>query len=98
MKKSSLSWTLLLMVAFVPLSMPLHGLEVAEVIPAVPKVEPPVASPAEPKKHAGLEAKLPDLFVPKPSFVCVGNWECEEQWGPGSLCTIYPGQTYGFCN
>lgn len=98
MKKSSLSWTLLLMVAVATLSMPLYGLEVAEVIPAVPQAETPVVNPAEPEKDAGLEAKLPDLFIQKPSFVCVGNWECEEEWGPGSLCTIYPGQTYGYCN
>jgi len=98
MKKSSLSWTPLLMVAVATLSMPLYGMEVAEVIPAVSQVEPPVVNPAEPEKDAGLEAKLPDLFSQKPSFVCVGNWECVEEWGPGSFCIIYSGQTYGFCD
>jgi hypothetical protein len=63
----------------------------------VPQAEPSVVNPAEPEKD-GLEAELPDLFIQKPSFVCVGNWECVEQWGPGSFCTIAPGQTYGYCN
>jgi hypothetical protein len=98
MKKSSLSWTLLLMVAVATLSMPLCGLELAEDISVVPQAEPPVVNPAEPEKDAGLEAELPGLFIQKPGFVCVGNWECEEEWGPGSLCTIPPGHTYGYCN
>jgi hypothetical protein len=96
MKKSSLSWTLPLMVAVVTLSMPLYGLKVAEDVPGVPQAEPPVVNPAEPEKD-GLEAVLPVLFIQKPSFVCWGNWECVEQWGPGYLCSIPPGQTQGYC-
>jgi hypothetical protein len=103
MKKSSLSWTLLLVVAVATLSMPLYGLEVAEVTP-VPQTEPPVINPTEPEKDAGLEAELPDLFIQEPSFVsgafcpCVNNWQCEEIWGPGSLCYVPPGGGCGYCN
>ena len=97
MKKSNLPWTLLLMVAVATLSMPLYGLEVAEVIPAVPQAEPPVINPAEPEKDAGLKAELPDLFIPGPGG-CVGDWQCVEKWGPGSFCTIPQGLEYGYCN
>ena len=103
LSKSRLCWTLLLMVAATTLSMPLYGVEVAKVTPVL-QAAPPAINTAGLEKIALLKAKLPGLFIQDPSFVfgascpCVSDWECEQQWGPGSLCTVPPGYTCGYCN
>ena len=103
LKKNLVGILLLLVAAAAGLAVPLGAADSPAVaIPAPALASPPAAAPAGPEKGSGGETELPDVFTPKPNFVCLSGWcssntQCEQWFGPGSVCVKQKGATCGHC-